>query len=76
VYIDLCKGEIGNPLRPLAGGVPVKRNGFAGFIKCLAKWLPGFTGSLFFFADGRGMATIKKLFNLRKKIIFATWTND
>ncbi len=35
-------------LEPLAGRVPVKRKRFAGFIKCLLKWLPNFIGSLFF----------------------------
>ncbi|MBR6448760.1 MAG: hypothetical protein IKS96_02230, partial [Fibrobacter sp.] len=34
-------------LKPLAGRVPVKRKRFAGFIKCLVKWLPERTGSLF-----------------------------
>lgn len=48
MYINKRKGEIGNPLRPLAGGVPVKRNGFTGFIKCLIQWLPECAGSLFF----------------------------
>ncbi|MBR6450703.1 MAG: hypothetical protein IKS96_12340, partial [Fibrobacter sp.] len=41
------KGEIGNPTQTACGKGSRKTERFAGFIKCLVKWLPERTGSLF-----------------------------